>query len=320
MHHEGDRAARHDRGAEAVVVLDAQAAGDEHAGPERLVLHRQADVVPRRTGGRAGHPVVQVGRARRPSRRRTSSGASPRMPVVGQPPVALVAGVVAAQVVPLVVGEVEELERRGVALERRRVGRIEKEVRRRLVRHRQGVGRALVNDDDSVCTNETPPTPLWRVKEASLSGRPNAVCPGVPTSPSSARPVNRSVACAGRLDARRARQRRVVELVVRDVVVGRVLRGADGVVEGARLGRPRRRRRGAVPKVPPSTATAPRRLPCAALAVNICITPDIASDPNSADCAPRTSSTRSRFSVVTLPKSNVPPGSLSGMPSSRTFV
>ena len=61
------------------------------------------------------------------------------------------------------------------------------------------------------------------------------------------------------------------------------------------------------------------RLRSARFVIN-CTTLAIASDPKSADCAPSTISSRSTLSVVRLLKLNVPPGSLSGMPSSSTLL
>src|SRR5438132_577515 len=46
----------------------------------------------------------------------------------------------------------------------------------------------------------------------------------------------------------------------------------------------------------------------------------MASEPNSADCGPRTISMRSRSPAARMLNSNLPPGSFSGIPSSRTWL
>ena len=95
---QADRSARHGGGAEAVVVLDADADGDEHARPQRLVLQRIADVVAARLRRRSG-ASASMSVARSPSqsigavRRCVPARALPRR----QPPVGLIAGVMPAQ-------------------------------------------------------------------------------------------------------------------------------------------------------------------------------------------------------------------------------
>src|SRR5204863_6262705 len=95
----GDRPSWHDCAAEARVVLEAQTAGDEHARPQRLILNRDADVVPRRgrRGFRHRHRVGEPGSLAVPVAHDAELMVADPMWVACDAPVGLIARVMAAQ-------------------------------------------------------------------------------------------------------------------------------------------------------------------------------------------------------------------------------
>src|SRR3954453_7355734 len=83
--------------------------------------------------------------------------------------ISLVAGVMARQLGPVVVGKVRELERRGASIERRYVSGIVVEIGRRLVRNRDTVGGALAQHSAG---------PIERGAERRITPAEERVAPG----------------------------------------------------------------------------------------------------------------------------------------------
>src|SRR6185436_5741478 len=130
--------------------------------------------------------------------------------------------------------EVRELERRAASLERRRVGRIQDEIRRGLVRHRDPVARALAEGAVDLIERQAPDLIVAlverieiRTAEGDLPGRAGLAALGA-----SDQAQRRAIA---ERRAKRSGQRGIAELVVRRLVVGREPRGVRGIVEAPGL-------------------------------------------------------------------------------------
>ena len=161
-------------------MLDADAGRRRRATPHRLVLYRDAGVVARvprvSPDARRSSSV-----ARSPSSRPNTSRSDRQCrPPFGEVEVGLIARVMPAKMLRLSKVKSENSNGADPSFVLRRIRRIFDEIGRRLPRRRQRIGRALLERGGEPLIEGDPADPVVCSKNASRSGRPNAVWPGVP--------------------------------------------------------------------------------------------------------------------------------------------
>src|SRR5262245_32025001 len=139
MSDDGDRRTRNGGAAEAVVVFEPNSCAGRHISPECLMLNRESDVVA------AGFCLVAC--------QFVSQRTSFAIPIGGQrdllrarsgvslnrEPVGLIARVMSMEIRATVVGKIEKLKRRNMAVELRRIWRVQEQVCRLLPRRRESI-------------------------------------------------------------------------------------------------------------------------------------------------------------------------------------